>query len=156
MPNLLNFLIWFPMVTAILMLMFVQSDKPLLAKIISLTCVLISLVISIGMLLQFNLTQTTMQFEFDQAWISIFNIRYHLGVDGVSLILIVLSIFTNIIVIFSTWNSIHNKITSYLASFNATRTSCRCIFLIRCHFILHILGSDPYSDVFNYRYLGFR
>ena len=173
MPNLLNFLIWFPIVTAILMLMFVQSDKPILAKIISLTCVLISLVISIAMLLQFNLTQTTMQFEFDQAWISIFNIRYHLGVDGLSLILIVLSIFTNLIVIFSTWNSIHNKITSYLASFLMLQGLLVGVFssldailfyifweatLIPMYLIIGIWGSDRrvYAAIkfFLYTFLG--
>jgi NADH-quinone oxidoreductase subunit M len=173
MPNLLNFLIWFPIVTAILMLIFVKSDKPLLAKCISLTCVMLSLVASIFMLMQFNPTQATMQFEFDQAWIAIFNIRYHLGVDGLSLILIVLSIFTNLIVIFSTWNSIDNKITSYLAAFLMLQGLLVGVFssldailfyifweatLIPMYLIIGIWGSDRrvYAAIkfFLYTFLG--
>lgn len=117
MPNLLNILIWFPITIAVLMLCFFKKDNTITAKWISLGTVLISLAISLKLLASFDINQATMQFETNKDWISFLNIRYHLGVDGLSLVLIILSIFTNIIVILSTWNSIDKKLNSYLASF---------------------------------------
>lgn len=117
MPNFLNLLIWFPIIVAILMLVFIKAERATLAKWISLITVFISMGMAIKLMLQFNPNLAGMQFEYDCTWISMYNIRYHLGVDGLSLILIALSIFTNIIVILSTWNSIDKKITSYLSCF---------------------------------------
>jgi NADH-quinone oxidoreductase subunit M len=117
MPNLLNVLIWFPIIVATLMLVFIKSDKTSIAKWTALSTVIISLLISMQLLWMFNVQQADMQFTIEKDWISFLNIKYHLGIDGLSLVLIILSIFTNIIVILSTWNSIDKKITSYLAAF---------------------------------------
>lgn len=117
MLNLLNVLIWLPMIVASCMLLASKFLKPLMSKLISLSTVFVCLAVAIYMMVQFNVHQSEMQFQWDYAWISMLNIRYHIGVDGLSLILIVLSIFTNIIVIFSTWNSIQTRVNTYLACF---------------------------------------
>ena len=173
MPNLLNILIWFPIISATLMLFFVKSDKSNLGKYLALLTVLVSLGMAVVLMLQFNPNQTSMQFEFDTTWISLFNIRYHLGVDGLSLILITLSIFTNIIVIFSTWNSIQTKLTQYLACFLILQGLLVGVFasmdailfyvfweatLIPMYLIIGIWGSDRrvYAAIkfFLYTFLG--
>ncbi len=173
MPNLLNILIWFPIISATLMLFFVKSDKSNLGKYLALLTVLVSLGMAVVLMLQFNPNQSSMQFELDTTWISLFNIRYHLGVDGLSLILIALSIFTNIIVIFSTWNSIQTKLTQYLACFLILQGLLVGVFasmdailfyvfweasLIPMYLIIGIWGSDRrvYAAIkfFLYTFLG--
>lgn len=117
MPNLLNFLIWFPILVAIVQLVVVKNENSLNSKIISLFTVLISLG-AVGVLLHLYQPQDAqMQFQVNLPWITYFNIHYHLGVDGLSLILIALSIFTNLIIILATWNSISQKMTTYLSCF---------------------------------------
>jgi NADH-quinone oxidoreductase subunit M len=116
MPQYLNFLVWFPIIAAFAILFLPKSSNNS-AKSIALVVAIISLIISLKMALIFNPNLTAMQFELDKDWISMLNIRYHLGIDGLSLSLIVLSIFTNIVIIFATWNSIHTKVNQYLAAF---------------------------------------
>ena len=173
MPNLLNILIWFPICIAVLMLVFLRKDNTSIAKWISLTAVVISLGLSLKLLADFDINQTAMQFELNQDWISFLNIRYHLGVDGLSLVLIVLSIFTNIIVILSTWNSIDKKLNSYLSAFLILQGLLVGVFsamdsilfyvfweatLIPMYLIIGIWGSDRrvYAAIkfFLYTFLG--
>lgn len=116
MPHYLNILIWFPIIAAFAILFFPKTANQS-AKSVALLVAVVSLVISLKMAMAFNPNLTGMQFVLDQDWITMLNIRYHLGVDGLSLILIVLSIFTNIVVILATWNSIHQKVNQYLAAF---------------------------------------
>lgn len=173
MPNLLNILIWFPICIAVFMLVFLRKDNTSVVKWISLTTVIISLGISFKLLFDYNVNDMAMQFETNQEWISFLNIRYHLGIDGLSLVLIILSIFTNIIVILSTWNSIDRKLNSYMASFLILQGLLVGVFsamdailfyvfweatLIPMYLIIGIWGSDRrvYAAIkfFLYTFLG--
>lgn len=173
MLNLLNILIWMPIIVASCMLMSSKYLKPMTSKIISLMTVFVSLALAVYMMIQFNVHQSEMQFQWDTAWISMLNIRYHLGVDGLSLILIVLSIFTNVIVIFSTWNSIQSRVNTYLACFLMLQGLLVGVFsamdailfyifweatLIPMYLIIGIWGSDRriYAAIkfFLYTFLG--
>jgi NADH-quinone oxidoreductase subunit M len=58
-----------------------------------------------------------MQFVEKSVWISAFNIHYHLGVDGISMPLILLTTFITILVVLSAWKVIQYKVEQYLAAF---------------------------------------
>jgi NADH-quinone oxidoreductase subunit M len=58
-----------------------------------------------------------MQFVEDYAWIEAFSIRYRLGIDGISLLLILLTSFTTVLVIISAWKVIEKKVAQYHAAF---------------------------------------
>jgi len=117
MPNLLNFLIWFPILIAIFQLVLIKNENAFVAKLLSLFTVLVSLAVATYLLGLYQPQDPTMQFQLDLPWIPYLNIHYHLGVDGLSLILIVLSIFTNLVIILSTWSSISQKVSTYLSCF---------------------------------------
>ncbi len=173
MLNLLNILIWMPIIIGAVMLSTSKFLKPLISKLLSISSVLICLGMASYLMLQFNVHQSEMQFQLDVPWISMLNIRYHLGVDGLSLILITLSIFTNVIVILSTWNSIQTRVPTYLACFlilqgllvgvfSAMDSILFYIFweatLIPMYLIIGIWGSDRriYAAIkfFLYTFLG--
>ncbi|NBX85567.1 MAG: NADH-quinone oxidoreductase subunit M [Gammaproteobacteria bacterium] len=173
MLNLLNILIWMPIIIGAIMLSSSKFLKPLMSKLLSIFSVMICLGIAVYLMLQFNVHQSEMQFQIDLPWISMLNIRYHLGVDGLSLILITLSIFTNVIVILSTWNSIQSRVTTYLSCFlilqgllvgvfSAMDSILFYIFweatLIPMYLIIGIWGSDRriYAAIkfFLYTFLG--
>lgn len=173
MLNLLNILIWMPIIIGAVMLSTSKFLKPLISKLLSISSVLICLGMAAYLMLQFNVHQSEMQFQLDVPWISMLNIRYHLGVDGLSLILITLSIFTNVIVILSTWNSIQTRVPTYLACFlilqgllvgvfSAMDSILFYIFweatLIPMYLIIGIWGSDRriYAAIkfFLYTFLG--
>ena len=58
-----------------------------------------------------------MQFAEDRLWIEAFNIRYHLGIDGISLLLILLTSFSTVIVVIAGWRVIQKKVGQYMAAF---------------------------------------
>ncbi len=173
MPHFLNILIWFPITIACMILFFPKGEKQTLVKWIALLTAVMSLIVSIQMTMHFNSKLPGMQFVFDKDWIQMLNIRYHLGIDGLSLTLIVLSILTNIVVIIATWNSIHEKVSQYLASFLILQGLLVGVFasmdailfyvfweatLIPMYLIIGIWGSDRriYAAIkfFLYTFLG--
>ena len=58
-----------------------------------------------------------MQYIDEAPWMPALGINYSLGIDGLSLLLIVLSVFTTLVVILATWDSIHYRVSQYLAAF---------------------------------------
>ena len=58
-----------------------------------------------------------MQFREFMPWITAYGIHYSLGVDGISMPLIVLTTFTTLLVVLAAWNTIHIRVAQYMASF---------------------------------------
>jgi len=173
MYYLLSLLIWLPILGGVFIFFTGDDNKPDIARYLSLFTVILSLVICLPLLMNFDTNQASMQFVEDVAWFPSLGINYSLGVDGLSTLLIVLSIFTNLIVILATWNSIHNRVGQYLSAFlimqgllvgvfAATDAILFYIFweatLIPMYLIIGIWGSDNrvYAAIkfFLYTFLG--
>jgi NADH-quinone oxidoreductase subunit M len=75
--------------------------------------------LSLFMLAKFDTTTATMQFIELTPWIKAFNINYYMGVDGISVLFIVLTALLTPICILVSWRSINTKISQYMASFLA-------------------------------------
>ncbi len=58
-----------------------------------------------------------MQFEELAAWIPAFNVNYHLGVDGISMPLILLNSFMTVLVVIAHWEVVTDRVAQYLAAF---------------------------------------
>lgn len=117
MPHILNVLIWFPILSAMFLLAASDSKHQNVAKYLGLFTVVISLSLCLPLLWQFDLTTEAMQFTESYAWLPSLGISYSLGVDGIALLLIVLSIFTTLVVLLATWNSVNTKVSQYIAAF---------------------------------------
>jgi len=174
MSLFLNFLIWFPILAALVILAIPKSTHSAnFIKWSALAAVIVSLGVALKMTMLFNPGAADMQFVINVDWINMLNIRYHLGIDGLSLTLIDLSIFTNIIIILATWNSIHEKNHQYLAAFLILQGLLVGVFsamdailfyvfweatLIPMYLIIGIWGSDRriYAAIkfFLYTFLG--
>ena len=112
---LLSLLVWVPILGGGLLLLL--GDRRMgtvrwLALLISVLTFLLSLLAY----REFELSTHEMQFQEFAAWIPAFNINYHLGVDGISLPLILLTTFTNVLVILAGWE-IDQRPSQYLAAF---------------------------------------
>ncbi len=112
---LLSILIWLPIAGGLLVLFGMQRDwnpRPLAFAIAMLTF-LLSLLLYTG----FDITTADMQFQEKHAWIDTFRIFYHLGVDGISMPLIILTTFTTVLVVLAGWEVIKQKPAQYMAAF---------------------------------------
>jgi NADH-quinone oxidoreductase subunit M len=114
---LLSLLIWLPIVGGFIVL-FVSGDKnPALARWSSLFFAVLTLLVSIPLYTQFDITTANMQFVEKVSWISSFNIHYHLGVDGISMPLILLTTVSSLLVVIAAWEVVTTKVSQYMAAF---------------------------------------
>jgi NADH-quinone oxidoreductase subunit M len=65
----------------------------------------------------FKLGTSAMQFVEKAPWIERFNINYHLGVDGISLWLVILTAFINVVVVIAGWEVITRRVNQYMGAF---------------------------------------
>ena len=96
-------LIFFPLLAALLLL----SIKGEQVKKIALAAAIIEFVIALAAVVQFQYN-ATMQFELNVNWIRTLGINFHIGIDGISLLMVLLTTFLVPIIILS---SFHSKIT---------------------------------------------
>jgi NADH-quinone oxidoreductase subunit M len=83
------------------------------AFIVALATFLLSLLLYTN----FDLSTAAMQFQEQLPWIAAFEVNYHLGVDGISMPLIILTTFTTVLVVLSGWQVIKSRTAQYMASF---------------------------------------
>lgn len=117
MPHILNALIWLPIIGGFFVFAIGDDRRPAAARYAGLLVTIFSLLICIPLLRGFDPDMLGMQFSFHRSWLPAFGINYDLGIDGLSLLMIMLSIFTTLIVILTSWRSVDRKVGQYIASF---------------------------------------
>ncbi len=113
---LLTFLIWTPMIGGIMVLLAGDESGPA-ARRLALGFASLTLLLSIPLYAGFDTDTAAMQFQELHPWIPTFGIHYHLGVDGISMPLILLTAIMTVIVVIAAWESIQYRPASYLAAF---------------------------------------
>jgi len=114
---LLSILIWLPVIGGILVLMTGGDNNAHIAKWLSLLFTFVILLLCIPLYHGFSTTTYHMQFKEFMPWITSFGINYSLGVDGISMPMIILTCFTSLIVVLAAWQSVSTKVAQYLAAF---------------------------------------
>ena len=113
---LLSLLIWLPILGGGLVL-FVGNDRSETARWLSLAISILVFILSLGLWTGFDSSTHLMQFVEKTPWISHFDINYYLGVDGISMPLIILTTFSTILVIAAGWQVIQHRTAHYMAAF---------------------------------------
>lgn len=114
---ILSLLIWLPIGGAIPVLFFSRDEDANKARIFTLIIALVSLTLCVLLIKYFNVETSAMQFTEHASWIPMLKINYDLGVDGISMPMIVLTCFTTLLVILASWSMVHKKVSQYLAAF---------------------------------------
>ncbi len=113
--QILTLLTFFPLV-GVIYLLFVPKEDHKQIKYAALLTAGITFLISVWLYLIFDPIANGMQFEINVPWVSGFGIGFHLGIDGISLLLIMLTTLLSVIVIISSWDSIKFGVKGYFAS----------------------------------------
>ncbi|MCZ6724250.1 MAG: NADH-quinone oxidoreductase subunit M [Gammaproteobacteria bacterium] len=113
---LLSVLIWTPIIGGILVLLAGDRD-PSGARKIALLFSIVTFLLTLPLYTQFNTDTHLMQFVERHSWIDAFNIEYFVGVDGISMPLILLTSFMTVIVVISAWDIIEYRVSQYMAAF---------------------------------------
>jgi len=115
--TLLSWVIWLPIVAGLLVLATGSDRNAPIARIIALIGAVAGFVVSIPLYTGFNRLTSDMQFVEYKSWIPAFNIHYNLGVDGISVLFILLTSFTTVLVVIAGWRIIEKKVAQYMAAF---------------------------------------
>ncbi|MCB1555447.1 MAG: NADH-quinone oxidoreductase subunit M [Xanthomonadales bacterium] len=113
---LLSLLIWLPVLGGAALLALGQKRAGA-ARGLALLVALVTLALSLPLYAGHDFASPAMQFVESREWIPAFDIRYALGVDGISIALIILTTFTTVLVVLGAWSSITDRINQYLAAF---------------------------------------
>ncbi len=114
---LLSLVIWLPIIGGLMVLALGATGNKCLVRWVSLAWAIVAFLVSIPLYTGFNLSTHEMQFVEHVSWIPAFNVFYHLGIDGVSMPLILLTTFTTILVVIAAWEVIDHKTAQYMACF---------------------------------------
>jgi NADH-quinone oxidoreductase subunit M len=114
--GLLSLLIWLPIATGVVMLLLGERQAGL-ARWLALASSIVTLLASVPLFTGFDGSTATMQFTERMPWIDSFNADYYLGVDGISMPLILLTTFLTVLVVIAGWTVIEKRVVQYFASF---------------------------------------
>jgi NADH-quinone oxidoreductase subunit M len=117
MPNahLLSILIWLPIVGGFVVLGL--GDRAAAARWVSLVVSGSTFLFSIPLWSSFKIGTAEMQFVERTSWIPAIHSDYYIGVDGISMPLILLTTFTTVLIVIASWQNIEKRVAQYFAAF---------------------------------------
>jgi NADH-quinone oxidoreductase subunit M len=113
----LSLVIWTPILAGLLVLATGGDRNAAMARVLALIGAVLGLLVSIPLYIGFDSMRVGMQFSEMMPWIETFHINYHLGVDGISMLFILLNSFTTVLVVIAGWQVIEKKVAQYMAAF---------------------------------------
>ncbi len=114
---LLSLAIWIPIIAGLVVLATGSDRNAPLARALSLAGAVLGLLVTIPLWTGFDNGTAAMQFVELAPWIPRFNINYHLGADGISMLFVILNSFITVIVVLAGWQVIEQKVAQYNAAF---------------------------------------
>jgi NADH-quinone oxidoreductase subunit M len=112
---ILSTLIFLPVLGALLILLISRSQENLV-KLTALGVSIAAFVISIPLFTGFDKTTHKMQFGETHEWIPSLHINYSLGIDGISILFVLLSTLITVLCVLVSWNSIKTKVKEFYIS----------------------------------------
>ena len=137
--NLLSWILWMPML-GVLGVLLMPKDKTTWIKGWALINTVITFALTIVLYCKFDQTQAGMQNAFNVAipWISQFNIFYRLGVDGISLPMVILTGLLFMLCILSSWTQIKKSIKAYFALLLLLQSTVFGVFFALDFFLFYV------------------
>ena len=115
--HLLSLAIWLPIAAGLLVLATGCDRRAPLARILAFVGALAGFLVTLPLFTQFDRLSGGFQFAEFYAWIPALNINYALGVDGISVLFVILNAFITLMVVLAGWEVIQKKVAQYMAAF---------------------------------------
>jgi len=130
---------FFPLV-GVLALLFIPSDKKNSLRWTALAASLLTFGLSIWMLTLFDKSNPDLQLGFSLPWIQVagWNINFAMGLDGLSILLVLLTTFLTPISILSTWSAVEERVKDFMIFFTLLEVGMLGVFLAQDLFLFYI------------------
>jgi len=135
----LTLLTFFPLI-GVLILFFIPGDRKDALRWTALATSLVTFGISLWVLSMFNASNPDLQLVAQYNWITVagWNIQYYLGVDGLSILLVLLTTFLTPISILSTWTAVEERVKDFMLFFLLLEVGMTGVFLAQDLFLFYI------------------
>jgi len=110
-PIILTLVTFVPLAGGLLLLLFPRRDRDI--RVFSLVVSLLAFVLSLHLPVHLQRARAGFQYELDRQWIASPNIHYHMGVDGVSMWLVVLTTFLTPLCVLISWKSVRERVKEF-------------------------------------------
>jgi NADH-quinone oxidoreductase subunit M len=137
--SILNLVTFFPIV-GVLIILFLPRNRHNAIRWTALIASVITFGLSIKMLADFNVQDPNLQMVQEVTWITVagWDIKYHMGVDGLSLLLVLLTTLLTPISILSTWKAIEERVKEFMAFFLLLELGMVGVFLAQDLFLFYV------------------
>jgi NADH-quinone oxidoreductase subunit M len=134
----LNLLTFFPLVGVFILLFLKKSDGA--SRWVALVTSLITFSISLWVLAQFDANNPGLQMLINKNWIQVagWNIKYAMGIDGLSILLVLLTTFLSPIAILSTWHAVEERVRDFMLFFLLLEIGMIGVFLAQDLFLFYV------------------
>lgn len=100
----------------ILALCFIDGKRQELIRRVAFLTTVVTFLVSLPLYFKFDSSTWQMQFVEHHAWIPEFGITYHMGIDGISILLVLLTTFLSALAVLSTWTAVEKNVKGYMIS----------------------------------------
>src|SRR6266516_540087 len=135
----LTLLTFFPLV-GVLILLFIPADRKSVLRWVTLGTTLVVFLLSLWVLGMFNASNPDLQLKAQYNWIMVagWNIQYYLAVDGLSILLVLLTTFLTPISILSTWTAVEDRVKDFMIFFLLLEVGMVGVFMAQDLFLFYI------------------
>jgi len=135
----LTLLTFFPLL-GVLVILFINAEAKNIIRWVALVTSLITFGISLWVLTMFDASNVNLQLVARYNWITVagWNIQYFLGIDGLSILLVLLTAFLTPISILSTWTAIEERVKDFMIFFLLLEVGMTGVFLAQDLFLFYI------------------
>lgn len=124
----LSILIWLPIIGSIPVAMLSKPEQARQARTLAILISVISMFFCLLMYIGFNGDTAQMQYTEMARWVPALKLNYSLGVDGISMLLVVLTCFTTLLVVLASWTMVTKNVSQYLVTFLLTQGTIVGVF----------------------------
>ncbi|PZU04070.1 MAG: NADH-quinone oxidoreductase subunit M [Francisella sp.] len=117
MSSILSRVIWLPIAFAVVILLVGRDTKANWVRSLALIGSFLDFLASLPLYFAFDEHTVAIQFEELHNWLPTLHLNYHLGVDGISVLFIILNSFITFLVVIASWQVIKKNVAQYMAAF---------------------------------------
>jgi NADH-quinone oxidoreductase subunit M len=138
MDSLILTIVTFLPLLGVLIILYIPRAYLEAIKTTALITSFVTFLVSLYLYFNFDPSLSGMQFEIIKDWVPALGINYHLGIDGISLFLVLLTTFLATLAIFSSWTSITEKVKGYMISMLILETGMIGVFVSLDLFLFYV------------------
>jgi NADH-quinone oxidoreductase subunit M len=117
MPPYLSLAVWVPIIAGLVILALHRDGDARAARWVALIGSVAGFLVTVPLYAHFDATTVGMQFVENAEWIPRFDINYHVGVDGISVLFVLLNSFITVLAVWAGWVVIQTRVSQYMAAF---------------------------------------